>query len=97
MIGSAAVALGKVLAENNSFDDISFSLDDASESESNRKRARDFYKTWNRAKTTSSPLVLDLDGDGVETTHQDKGVHFDHAGDGFAELQPARLVRTTAC
>lgn len=86
MKGSTAVALEKVLAENNSFDDISFSLDDASESESDRKRANDWNKTWNRAKTTSSPLVLDLDSDGVETIHQDKGVYFDHAGDGFAEL-----------
>ncbi len=33
-----------------------------------------------------SPIVLDLDGDGVETVSTDAGVHFDHSGDGFAEL-----------
>lgn len=32
-----------------------------------------------------SPLILDLDGDGVETTAVKSGAYFDHAGDGFAE------------
>lgn len=33
-----------------------------------------------------SPLVLDLDGDGVETVSwQQKEIYFDHAADGFAE------------
>ena len=41
MIGSAAVALKKVLAENNSFDDRSFSLDNTSESENDHKHAND--------------------------------------------------------
>ena len=35
---------------------------------------------------TSSPLVLDLDGDGIETRGLLAGAFFDHAGDGFAEL-----------
>jgi hypothetical protein len=35
---------------------------------------------------TFDPLVLDLDGDGVETLGKDAGVHFDHDGNGFAEL-----------
>ncbi|WP_024850844.1 calcium-binding protein [Hydrogenovibrio kuenenii] len=34
----------------------------------------------------ASPLVLDLDGDGVETVGLDANIHFDHAGDGFNEL-----------
>jgi hypothetical protein len=34
----------------------------------------------------SSPLVLDLDGDGIETQGLPAGAFFDHAGDGFAEL-----------
>ncbi|MDP1573224.1 MAG: calcium-binding protein, partial [Pseudomonadota bacterium] len=33
----------------------------------------------------SSPIILDLDGDGVETTAATAGAYFDHAGDGFAE------------
>ena len=37
------------------------------------------------AESITSPLVLDLDGDGVETISRDQGVYFDHAGDGFAE------------
>ncbi|MEY4765486.1 MAG: hypothetical protein RI907_2159, partial [Pseudomonadota bacterium] len=32
------------------------------------------------------PIVLDLDSDGVETVALTGAVHFDHAGDGFAEL-----------
>ncbi|MBU2127799.1 MAG: hypothetical protein KKG86_02400 [Gammaproteobacteria bacterium] len=41
---------------------------------------------WNIAKHTLSPLILDLDGDFVvETQSKTAGIHFDHAGDGFAE------------
>ncbi|MFH0824233.1 MAG: hypothetical protein V2B18_15885 [Pseudomonadota bacterium] len=32
------------------------------------------------------PLIVDLDGDGIETTNLDTGAHFDHDGNGFAEL-----------
>ncbi|MBX8577886.1 calcium-binding protein, partial [Pseudomonas cichorii] len=38
------------------------------------------------AVLTASPLILDLDGDGVETLGVEQGVHFDHDGNGFAEL-----------
>jgi Ca2+-binding RTX toxin-like protein len=31
------------------------------------------------------PIILDLDGDGVETLDQASGCHFDHDGNGFAE------------
>ena len=31
------------------------------------------------------PIILDLDGDGVETLAQKSGRHFDHDGNGFAE------------
>ena len=37
------------------------------------------------ATTTRSPLVVDLDGDGVETTTTEDGTHFDHDNNGFAE------------
>ncbi|MGQ0689755.1 MAG: calcium-binding protein [Limnobacter sp.] len=41
---------------------------------------------WHTAKNTLSPLILDLDGDGlVETTSKSDDIYFDHAGDGFAE------------
>jgi Ca2+-binding RTX toxin-like protein len=42
-------------------------------------------ENWTTAKNTTSPLIVDLDGDGVETLAKSTGIHFDHAGDGFAE------------
>ena len=39
------------------------------------------------ATTTRSPILLDLDGDGViKTLGTDAGIHFDHDGNGFKEL-----------
>jgi Ca2+-binding RTX toxin-like protein len=37
------------------------------------------------AEKEGSPLIFDLDGDGVETTGIKAGTYFDHGGDGFAE------------
>ena len=37
------------------------------------------------ASTYPSPIILDLDGDGIETVSISSGTHFDHAADGFAE------------
>lgn len=37
------------------------------------------------AESSSSPIILDLDGNGVATTAVHAGAYFDHAGDGFAE------------
>jgi hypothetical protein len=37
------------------------------------------------ASITISPITLDLDGDGVETTNVKDGAYFDHDGNGFAE------------
>jgi len=44
-------------------------------------RIRDFFV---RGKT-ASPIVFDLDGDGVETSALRVGAYFDHDGNGFAE------------
>jgi hypothetical protein len=42
---------------------------------------------FNLAEVVSSPIILDLNGDGIPTLSRDKaGVHFDHDGNGFAEL-----------
>ena len=38
------------------------------------------------AENDASPIILDLDGDGVETVSRDAGIHFDHNKNGFAEL-----------
>ena len=40
---------------------------------------------FNNAEALSSPLILDLDGDGVETISINAGANFDHDGNGFAE------------
>ena len=45
----------------------------------------DIAKDVNRAEQMRSPLILDLDGDGVETLGTSSGVHFDHDNNGFAE------------
>jgi hypothetical protein len=37
------------------------------------------------AKSARTPLVLDLDGDGIETTAVNSGTNFDHNSNGFAE------------
>ncbi|GAB3627295.1 Poly(beta-D-mannuronate) C5 epimerase 1 [Pandoraea terrae] len=37
------------------------------------------------AANSTSPLILDLDGDGVETISVKENIHFDHDGNGFAE------------
>ena len=41
-------------------------------------------KSTNASKF-ASPIILDLDGDGVETIESIAGAYFDHAADGFAE------------
>jgi pimeloyl-ACP methyl ester carboxylesterase len=40
---------------------------------------------FTQAKPSVSPIILDLDGDGVETTNVKDGAYFDHDGNGFAE------------
>lgn len=45
----------------------------------------DIRNLLNTASTIPSPIVLDLNGDGVTTTALTSGTYFDHAGDGFAE------------
>ena len=47
------------------------------------KNIKDLFRNAEQAK---SPLVLDLDGDGVETIGLDAGIHFDHDGNRFAEM-----------
>lgn len=40
---------------------------------------------FSQATEIPSPIILDLDGDGVETTSIGHGTYFDHSADGFAE------------
>ena len=37
------------------------------------------------APANTSPIILDLNGNGVETKSKENGVYFDHDGDGFAQ------------
>ena len=61
--------------------DIDFSIIFNGEKEL-RTSLQDLYRT---AEVQTSPLILDLDGDGVETTSVANGIYFDHDGNGFAE------------
>ncbi len=45
----------------------------------------DVQSSVHTAEITTSPLILDLDGDGIETISKTAGIHFDHDGNGFAE------------
>ena len=40
---------------------------------------------YQTAEVQTSPLIVDLDGDGVETMSVANGIYFDHDGNGFAE------------
>ena len=45
----------------------------------------DIKDLFGEAEETRSPLVIDLDGDGIETLTAAGGVYFDHDGNGFRE------------
>ncbi|RMR74285.1 Calcium binding hemolysin protein [Pseudomonas savastanoi pv. fraxini] len=42
-------------------------------------------KSFEKAEDARSPLILDLDGDGVETISAKSNIYFDHDGNGFSE------------
>ncbi len=46
---------------------------------------RQLQNGFHTAELTRSPLILDLDGDGVETLSESSGVYFDLDANGFAE------------
>jgi len=46
----------------------------------------DIRNLFNQAEITRSPLVLDLNGDGVNTVATSAGIHFDHNNNSFSEL-----------
>jgi hypothetical protein len=46
---------------------------------------KDLKSLFQNAELARSPLVLDLDGDGVETIGTSAKIHFDHDGNQFAE------------
>jgi hypothetical protein len=50
-----------------------------------RTAIEEILKLFPDAREEISPIILDLDGDGVETTNVKDGAYFDHDGNGFAE------------
>ena len=77
---SAATIAGLVGSAVDAYwDDIENKLKDVLEIREENNALRDF------AQRQSSPLVIDLDGDGIETSKEDSSVHFDHDGNNFAE------------
>lgn len=51
-----------------------------------KERLRDTFTEAQSAEVPRDPLLIDLDGDGIETTTVENGVYFDHESDGFEEL-----------
>lgn len=51
----------------------------------NNKNIENAKTEVTHAKSTSSPIILDLDSNGIATTTVQAGAYFDHAADGFAE------------
>lgn len=49
------------------------------------KPLTDARDKFNQSRSTASPIILDLDGDGVETKAVNRGAYFDHDGNGYAE------------
>ncbi len=56
------------------------------EYEHNDSLRKSLHDLFGAAEQAASPLILDLDGDGVETLGKDTGVFFDHDANGFAQL-----------
>ena len=46
----------------------------------------ELQKQFGLAEQATSPLIIDLDGNGVQTLSLKSGLHFDHDGNHFAEL-----------
>ena len=59
--------------------------DDASLTEPIDSIIEEIQPMFEDAEQTYSPIVVDLDGDGVETVRQSKTLHFDLDNNGFAE------------
>lgn len=46
----------------------------------------DLQTRFAQAEITTSPLIIDLDGGGIQTLGLNAGIHFDHDHNGFAQL-----------
>lgn len=47
---------------------------------------KELFTSAQSAEVPRDPLLIDLDGDGIETTSVENGVYFDQENDGFAEV-----------
>ncbi|HZO52290.1 MAG TPA: Mbeg1-like protein, partial [Bryobacteraceae bacterium] len=68
-----------IVVENYSTGDLDLDLYSEADDEGNPSDDMD------RSNRPVDPMVLDLDGDGVNTIDVGQGIHFDHDGNGFAE------------
>ena len=50
------------------------------------QKIREPFTEAQSAEVPRDPLLIDLDGDGIETTSVENGVYFDQENDGFAEV-----------
>lgn len=58
---------------------------DGNTGDGGKEKVEDLTDKTDAASKRPSPIILDLDGDGIETSSYQFGVNFDHAKDGFAE------------
>ena len=79
ILASAVIAGSVGSLIDNYWDDIRNQFDDLLDIKSS------INASFTTAQEQASPLALDLDGDGVETTTVESGVYFDHDNNGFAE------------
>ncbi|MEW5822626.1 MAG: hypothetical protein AB1782_20705 [Cyanobacteriota bacterium] len=64
-------------------------IKDLEEAEHDFRYKRDklhYPRLYKKGTESVSPLILDLDGDGVETLRINNNIYFDHNADGFSEL-----------
>ncbi|WDZ94926.1 calcium-binding protein [Herbaspirillum sp. WKF16] len=62
-----------------------YTISKAKAEETRNEIISNLQKSFNAAEKEVSPLILDLNGDGVQTMGIDAGVHFDHDRNGFSE------------
>ena len=81
LIGTTLMVDGGLIIKNYKKGDLGIQLKDEEDNPIQRIK-----KKTKCAEDIPSPIMLDLDGDGVGTAELEGGAYFDHAADGFAEM-----------
>lgn len=82
--GNSYVQSGSTLSINGGLNILNFSSGDLG-IVLKEEDVEEIKKKVKKAETIPSPIILDLDGDGVETLAFASGAHFDHENDGMTE------------